>query len=445
MNPIINRRIFFQTAGMGVAGYFVSPLETFSQTTDVYRSDVTLLNTAKNVIFILLAGAPSQTDTFDLRVGPWTPQNFRPATINGIDFPEGILPSIAGQLNRIAIVRSCLSTALVHSLLQTWTQVARSPASATGKIAPNIGSVVALELEPRRTANQKLPGFVALNSTAGLARQGYLAGRYSPFDVTAAANGLANLANPDGEASFLDQFAALQALEAGGIRRADFDAMRDFYASARSIMYDPAVTNAFRFSNVEGRRYGNSPFGNSCLVARNLVAANLGTRYIQITLGGWDNHQSIYTPNTGIYTPTRQLDPALANLIVDLATMPGSANGKTLLDETLIVVKGEFGRTLGGLTDLNGRDHYFVHFALFAGGGVRGGQVLGSTTDDGQYIDDPGWSEGRPVTAEDVAATIYSALGINYTTVRRDDPLGRGFEYVPSTNAWTAAPIRDLF
>ena len=86
-----------------------------------------------------------------------------------------------------------------------------------------------------------------------------------------------------------------------------------------------------------------------------------------------------------------------------------------------------------------------MHSALFAGGGVRGGQVLGSTTDDGQYIDDPGWSEERFVAAEDVAATIYSALGINYTTVRRDDPLGRGFEYIPSTNAWTAAPLVDLF
>src|SRR5207244_974491 len=207
--------------------------------------------------------------------------------------------------------------------------------------------------------------------------------------------------------------------------------MQYCYSSARQMMYDPGVNAAFRFTTQERNRYGNSPFGNSCLVARNLVNANLGTRYIQITLGGWDNHQSIYTPNSGIYVPARQLDSGLANLIADLATMSGS-NGRTLLDETLIVVKGEFGRTIGGLTDLNGRDHYFVHSALFAGGGVRGGQVLGSTTDDGQYIDDPGWSEERFVAAEDVAATIYSALGINYTTVRRDDPLGRGFEYIPS-------------
>ncbi|HYR92209.1 MAG TPA: DUF1501 domain-containing protein [Terriglobia bacterium] len=446
MNGIVNRRLFFQIAGTGVAGYFVSPFDLFARTSPypAQAPQVTLLNTAKNVIFILLAGAPSQIDTFDLKVGPWTPEDFRPTTINGMDFPEGLMPAMASQLNRIAIVRSCQSSALVHALLQTWTQVARSPASATGKIAPNIGSVVALEFEPKRTADQRLPGFVSLNSTGGLVKQGYLPGRYSPFDVVAANNGLANLANPDGEAAIAEQYSVLQALEAGGIRRSDFNDMQDFYSSARAIMNDPAVNAAFRSTGAERLRYGNSAFGTSCIVARNLVNANLGTRYIQISLGGWDNHQNIYTPNTGLYAPARQLDAGLAGLISDLATMPG-ANGTTRLDETLIVVKGEFGRTVGSLTDLKGRDHYFVHFALFAGGGVRGGQVLGQTTADGQYIELAGWSEDRPVRAEDVAATIYSALGIDYTTVRRDDPLGRGFEYIPTTNDWLAYPIRDLF
>ena len=171
MKRIIDRRLFFQIAGTGVAGCFISPLELLAQTGYTYQGPpATMLNTAKNVIFILLAGAPSQIDTFDLKVGPWTPQDFRPATINGVDFPEGLLPGIASQLNRIAIVRSCLSTALVHTLSQTWSQIARSPASATGKIAPNIGSIVALELEPKRGAGQRLPGFVALNSTAALVR-----------------------------------------------------------------------------------------------------------------------------------------------------------------------------------------------------------------------------------------------------------------------------------
>ena len=209
------------------------------------------------------------------------------------------------------------------------------------------------------------------------------------------------------------------------------------------MMYDPTITATFRFTTDDQIRYGNSQFGNSCIVARNLVTADLGTRYIMITLGGWDNHQNIYQQNAGVYRPARQLDAALGNLIADLAVIPG-ANGQSKLDETLIVAKGEFGRTVGPLTTQQGRDHYFVHTAFFAGGGVRGGKIIGETTADGRLIQSPGWSGERAVTPEDITATIYSALGINYTTVRRDDPLGRGFEYVPSTD-WQAFPLVDLF
>ncbi len=443
MDRIINRRVFFELTGAGVAGYFMSPKDLLGDTGITY-GDATVLNTAKYVIFVLLAGAPSHTDTLDLKVGAWTPANFRPTTINGFDFPEGLLPNLAAQASRFSIVRSFQSNALVHGLLQAWTQIARNPASATGKIAPNVGSVVALEFEPKRAKNQNVPGFVSMSNGGSLVRNGYLPGRYSPFDITANAGGLTNLVNSDGEATFTDRYSVLQALDMAGVRRSDFDEMADFYNGARSMMYDPTVSAAFRFTTQEQQRYGNSAFGNSCLVARNLVNADLGTRYIMITLGGWDNHQNIYQANNGIYRPAAQLDAGLANLIADLAILPGS-NGRTKLDETLIVAKGEFGRTVGPLTNQQGRDHYFVHSALFAGGGVQGGRVIGSTTSDGKFVDRPGWSQDRPVGPEDMAATIYSALGINYTTTRHDDPLGRGFEYVPSNTGWTIYPLVELF
>jgi hypothetical protein len=443
MDRIINRRLFFEITGAGVAGYFLSPVDTFAQTGS-YQSDAVILNTAKYVIFIQLAGAPSQTDTFDLKVGPWTPADFGPTTINGVDFPAGLMPSLASQAGRFSIVRSCQANALVHSLLQAWNQIARNPASATGKIAPNIGSIVALEFEPKRSRSQKLPGFVSLASAGNLVRNGYLPGQYAPFDVNVGPAGLANLTNGDGEATFTDRYNVLQQLNASGIRRSDFEEMADFYAGARSMMYDPTITAAFRFTTDDQLKYGNSGFGNACIVARNLVTADLGTRYIMITLGGWDNHQNIYQPNAGVYRPARQLDAALGNLIADLSVIPG-ADGRSKLDETLIVAKGEFGRTVGVLTNQLGRDHYFVHSALFAGGGVRAGKVIGTTTADGRFIESPGWSEDRAVTPEDIAATIYSALGINYTTVRRDDPLGRGFEYVPSNTDWRISPLKDLF
>src|SRR6266850_1798532 len=450
MEPIIDRRFFFKIAATGVAGYFVSPMQMFAQA--ITTSPATILNTARNCIFVLLPGAPSQVDTFDLKVGSWTPASFTPTSINGVDFPSGLLPNLATQfgLTRFSLIRSCQSTALVHSLLQNWTQIARNPASATGKIAPNVGSVVALEMESQRTSAQKLPGFIALNGGGSLALNGYLSGRYAPFDVTPNAAGLQNLANADGQASFSSRYNMLLASDAS-LRNepssygAKLEEMADFYASARQMMYDPDVTNTFRFSAADGQRYGNTAFGNACVTARNIIQSNLGSRYVQINLGGWDNHTNIYAaPNGGIFGPARSLDGGLAALISDLATLPGS-QGTTLLDETLIVVKGEFGRTVGNITAGLGRDHYFVHSALVAGGGIRPGRVLGKTTTDGAYVEDPGWSAGRPVYAEDVAATIYSALGINYTTVKHDDPLGRGFEYIPTTTAYVGNPIVELF
>src|SRR6185295_729065 len=245
MEPIIDRRLFFKIAATGVAGYFASPMETFAQTT-TWNPDVQLLNTAKNVIFILLPGAPSQTDTLDLRVGSWTPKDFAPTTINGIDWPAGLLPNLATQwsLGRFSIIRSCQSTALVHLLLQNWTQIARNPTSATGKVAPNIGSVIALETEKSRAANQKLPGFVSLNGGGSLAGAGYFSGKYAPFDVSPSATGLSNLNHPDGEAAFTARYNLLMTDDA--LLRGTpspigtpVDEMSEFYTSARTMMYDP--------------------------------------------------------------------------------------------------------------------------------------------------------------------------------------------------------------
>src|SRR5215470_2057541 len=99
MESIIDRRVFFKIAATGVAGYFASPMELFPQTVTAWDPQAPILNTSKNVIFVLLAGAPSQLDTMDLHVGSWTPADFAPTTINGILWPGGLLPNLAAQLN----------------------------------------------------------------------------------------------------------------------------------------------------------------------------------------------------------------------------------------------------------------------------------------------------------------------------------------------------------
>ena len=106
---------------------------------------------------------------------------------------------------------------------------------------------------------------------------------------------------------------------------------------------------------------------------------------------------------------------------------------------------GEFGRTVGPLTGAKGRDHYPQQFAFFAGAGIAGGQAIGSTDSTGGNTVDYGWSRQRNIKPEDIESTIYSAMGINWTTVRHDDPLNRGFYYVPNSDQDVYGPINELW
>jgi hypothetical protein len=94
---VINRRIFFEIAGAGIAGYFLSPMDLGAQIAPTTSQPAVLMGTAKNVVFVLLPGAPSHTDTFDLKVGSWTPASFAPTSLNGFDFPSGLLPALTSQ------------------------------------------------------------------------------------------------------------------------------------------------------------------------------------------------------------------------------------------------------------------------------------------------------------------------------------------------------------
>jgi len=437
--PGLSRRRFFRLVGTGLTGFYFADL--MHPPVVLANTNVATRGTATHCIFILLSGAPSHVDTFDLKEGPWTPSAFAPSDFSGIRFPAGLLPKIAEQLDKIAIVRSMRAWALVHNFSQVWTQIGRNPTSVLGKVAPHIGSVVALESASKRRPNDILPGFISLNAGGTQVGSGYLPSTYAPFAVNPNAAGLGNTAHPDGEARFLRRWDLLHTMDDSlrqnsplGKPPEDFD---QFEASARALMYNPAVNQVFQFTAAERGRYGNNAFGDACLVARNLVEHDRGTRFIQITLGGWDHHQNIYAAGQ-LPARSTQLDNGLGTLLYDL-----SAGG--LLSHTLVVVMGEFGRTVGGLNTQQGRDHYFQQFALFAGAGVRGGRVLGATDERGAYTTEPGWSRQRDVKVEDVEATIYTAMGINWTTIRYDDPFKRGFEYVPLSKYDVYGPLEELW
>lgn len=442
---MFSRRQFFRLAGLGVSGYFLSkvvaPLNVYAQ------SGATLINKARNCIFIRLDGGPSHIDTFDLKEGSWTPKDFQPTTIGSLRWPTGLMPGLADQLSKIAIVRSISAWALVHSLAQTWVQIGRSPASPIAKAAPNIGAVVAVEYEQRRSATQKLPGFIALNAS-NVQGAGYFPPLYEPFSVTATDGGLLNANHPEGESRFQSRMELLKDFD-GSLRKYSIlgdgaEGMISAYDQAAGLMYNPTVQSIFQVNADEAVRYGNNGFGNSCIMARNLVKADQGSHFIQINLAGWDNHATIYDQRRGIYGPAKAFDKGLSQLLIDLASTPGQQGG-SLLDETLIVAMGEFGRTVGPITAQQGRDHFLQMSVLFAGAGVQGGRAIGATDETGAQTIDPGWSRGVTMRPEDVFCTIYSAMGIDYTTVRTDDPFKRGFEYVPLAKDGVYAPIDVLW
>jgi hypothetical protein len=437
--PHWTRRRFFQLAGAGVSGAFLARRAAWGM--DGQGAGVTPRNTAKNVIFILLQGAPSQVDTFDFKyLDGTTPPSFAPDTINGVLWPTGLLPKLGHQIPDFAIVRSMRSHALVHTLSQTWTMIGRNPVGGAIS-APHIGSIVAIEKEPERLPNQKFPTFLALNSN-NAEGPGYLQSRYGAFKVTANPGGLADAASPAGQARFNRRWNLLHSLD-DSLRISSPDGKpledyNDFYSAAQGLMYDPVVNQALGFTPADSARYGSSALGNACLVAAQVVKAQQGTRFIQITsTDGWDMHSAIYSPN-GLPAKGKILDDAVSGLLSDLKSTG-------MLASTLVVMLGEFGRTVGKLTSAAGRDHYLQQFAFFAGGGVKGGTILGSTNAAGSDVTDYGWSRQRYVFMEDVEATIYSAMGIDWTYVRTDDPLHRRFQYVPFSDQDLYGPIDELW
>jgi Protein of unknown function (DUF1501) len=273
-------------------------------------------------------------------------------------------------------------------------QIGRNPNAREARIAPHIGSIVAIEKELERRADQVFPPFVALNAEAAQG-QGYFSGQYAPFKVAVTSRGLTNITHEGGEARFAERYGQLQLLDeavrgtaatGSPFGRAPED-LRAFYESARKLVHNDAAKRAFSVSQEDSERYG----GDACLAAKQILAARQGTRFIQINVGTWDHHRNHYG---SLAAMTKSLDNALSALIGDL-----KAAG--MFDETLIVAGGEFGRTPGPLNSQAGRDHFAQQSFLLPGGGVRG-NVIGQTNEIAEFTLVPGWSRNRDVRIEDI-------------------------------------------
>jgi uncharacterized protein (DUF1501 family) len=168
--------------------------------------------------------------------------------------------------------------------------------------------------------------------------------------------------------------------------------------------------------------------------------------------GGWDHHGNIYKENSRNHVVLmRELDAAFSALLNDLDSIPSKHDkSQTVLDETLVIAMSEFGRTPGAISETRkGREHYmYVSCGMLAGGGIRRGAVIGKTDAAGGKIIDAGWSGQRPIYMEDIACTIYSALGIDWTKSIETTPSGRAFHYVEpasGTKYMNFQPVKEFF
>ncbi len=458
LTPQLTRRTLLRVGGVAIAGGFLDnarPRNVFA------AGKAAPLGTARQVLFLNIEGGMSQVDTLDAKDGPSTPDYFDIRNCgNVLKLPVGIMKHLPRILDRITVVRSLAAWDAVHGRAQYYIQTGHPLNLALSKEVPAIGAVVCHELASTRRDSDSLPAFISMNmagNQAGLINQGFLSAEYGPLSLAVGAEAPALAPDQSAAPTMQRRWERLQQLDrslrAGspGVDRRYSD-YHEYYRSAWSIMNDPRVSAIFTLADTEKQRYGNSSIGNSLLLARNLFRANAGTRFIMASHGGWDHHGDIYKEKTRNHPVLiRELDTAFTHLVEDLERTPSSHTpGKTLLDETLVVAVSEFGRTPGAISETRaGREHYIhAHAGMFAGGGVRRGGVIGRTDAIGGTVVEPGWSGNRPIYMEDIACTIYSALGIDWTKKIETTPSGRAFHYVEpasGTRYMRFQPIHELF
>lgn len=398
----VHRRDFLKIGAMGIGGLTLADLFRAEAAAGVGSSEKAIIN-------IHLGGGPSHQDMFDLK--PEAPKEYRgefmPTATNvpGMDICEH-LPQLATMADRFAVIRSLIGSNAGHSSFQTHTGFnQKSLASLGGR--PSIGSVIA----KLKGSIDGAPPFVSYNKGGA----GYLGPTYQPFAPNGRGAALSNLRLERSLSAdrLTDRSALLSQLDR--IRR-DVDAhgqmtaMDSFTQTAIDVVTSGRVADALDLKKEDPRivaRYGRA--GSSVLTARRLIQA--GVRVITMNaFGGWDTHSNNFKTLRDRNLP--QVDQALSALLEDL-------EHHGMLDDVTVVMWGEFGRT-PRVNARAGRDHWpRLSMAFMAGGGVRGGTVVGSSSRDG------GTAKDRPVHYQDVHATMYHNMGVDLNTTQFIDPAGR--------------------
>lgn len=383
---------------------------------------------AEAVILLWCGGGPSHIDSFDPQ--PDAPSEIRgefkaiDTNVPGIRLSEH-LPLTAKITDKIAIVRSLSSNIAAHEQASDYLMTGYKPIPTLRY--PAYGAVVAKELGVRNS----VPPYIGIPNPGRGASSGFIGAGYNPFSVPDPGEGQFKVRDVSLPASVDDARLArrrsfAQDLNGEFTKGLPDDNVRSvdrFYERAYDLVTSAKARKAFDLKDEPSavqEKYGSSTYGRGALLARRLVES--GARFITVSQSGWDTHQDNFKRLSGNLLPA--LDQGFSALVSDLAD-------RGMLEKTLVVVMGEFGRT-PRVNGRGGRDHYAkCRFATFAGGGVKGGQVIGKS-DFGQTPTE------RPVAVEEVAATLYAALGID-PAKQLITPTGRPIHLA------NGAPIHELW
>lgn len=407
----LNRRTLL---GAGAGGAMLSSIANRLAFADAVGSSPK--NKPKNVILLWMEGAPSQLETFDPHAGTKIggDVNAIPTSVPGLEISD-LLPKTAEQMHLGSLIRSMTSKEGDHARGIYNIKAGYRPDPTL--VHPSIGSILCHEFP----AELDIPRHISIAPGNHPARGGYLGPIYDAFQIDDPKNEVPDLKSQVGDERFSKRMNDLQFLE-NRFRKGrlqNLDQNRTLHQSSTEAalrMMSSEQISAFEVSGEPKavlEEFGDSPFGRGCLAAVRLIKA--GVRCVEVTLGGWDSHAANHSLQS---SRCETLDGALASLLKRL-------KDEDMLDDTLVVCGGEFGRT-PEINAAEGRDHWPHGFSTFlAGCGIRQGGVHGATAakpklDRDKPLDDV----ENPVTVGDLHATVLHVLGVPYEE-ELDTPIGR--------------------
>lgn len=400
----ISRRNFLQSAALGVAGSAL--LNRF------HLSAAELKQEGRACILVWLAGAPSQLETWDPK--PGTPNGGETKAIAtqtpGIEIAH-YWPKLAGVMNEIAVIRSMTGKEAAH---ERGTYHLHTGHRMLGiEKFPHFGSVVAKEIGDPQS---DIPNFVSIGQTLS---SGFLGVQVAPFIIDRPGQLPDNVFNSTPASRQSRRLALLEQQEqdfAEAGATALVQEQSKLYEKANLMMTSPRL-KAFQFDDEPSamkEAYGNSQLGQGLLVARRLV--EVGVPFVEVRTGGWDMHTNVFK---GMERRAPEVDQGLSQLLIDLKQ-------RGLLEKTLVLCMGEFGRTpkINARPPVPGRDHWVKNFnLLMAGAGIKGGQIIGKTDENGQEIVE------APVQVDDLFRSMCHAMKIN-ADMELHTPIGRPLKLV---------------